>query len=218
MNNDLTQLGIILDRSGSMEDVRQVTIDSCNEYINGQKQVPGRALLRFVQFDEVDPQEVIYDGLLDSAPPLTAKTFVPRGGTPLHDAMGMFITNLGHRLRDMPERERPGRVIVVTITDGFENASREFTRQRVAECINHQRTTYNWQFIFLGASQDAVLTAAGFGIPAMAALTFNKSLAGTASSFGSTNSYTTNLRNSVDPQSMNDVSGFTQAEREEAEK
>jgi hypothetical protein len=105
-------------------------------------------------------------------PALTMETYTPSGGTALLDAMGKTIDATGRRLAAMPEHARPGKVIVVIITDGEENSSREFTYPRVNEMICHQRDVYKWEFMFIGTNQDAIASASRIGIPASSALTY----------------------------------------------
>jgi hypothetical protein len=89
----------------------------------------------------------------------------------LLDAVGRTIDELGARLAAMPEAQRPAKVIVAIFTDGFENASRVYTTERLAASIKHQQEKYNWEFLFLAANQDAIATAAQIAIPAAQAMT-----------------------------------------------
>jgi hypothetical protein len=163
MKHDLTQIAVILDRSGSMTSCEKQTIDNFNEFVNQQKAQPGEARLRLVQFD--DKYEFLYDKRLQDVEHLTDKTFVPRGMTALNDAIGRTCEELGRTLASMPDHERPGKVIVVILTDGCENNSTNYTKWRVAEIVKHQRDKYNWAFIFMGADEHAVLQAQGYNIP-----------------------------------------------------
>lgn len=166
MKQGLTEIAIVLDRSGSMADCRESTIAGFNEFVEGQKAVPGEAFLTLAQFDSVDPFELVFSHRsLSSMPKLTYETYAPRGGTPLHDAIGRMIVDLGAKLRNLSESQRPAQVIVVIMTDGYENASQEFDAPKIAKMIEHQRSAYNWQFIFLGANQDAILTGESLNIP-----------------------------------------------------
>jgi hypothetical protein len=131
-----------------------------------------------VQFD--DQYEVVYqDRDIKSADRLTEATFRPRGSTALFDAVGRTINTVGQRLAALPEESRPDKVLLVVMTDGFENASREFDAARVGEMIGHQRNVYKWEFMFIGANQDAVMSAKDIGIPASAALTYAANEEGT---------------------------------------
>ncbi len=178
MNNSLTDITVVLDRSGSMASVREDTIGGFNSFLEEQKKVPGSANLSLVQFD--DQYEALYEGRrLQDAPCLSAQTFVPRGSTALLDAIGRTIHATGTRLAALPENERPGKVLVVVMTDGEENASREFSSGQIFDMITHQREKYQWEFVFIGANQDAIATGASYGIPQSNALNFAATPAGT---------------------------------------
>ena len=96
----------------------------------------------------------------------------PRGSTALHDAMVRLIGEAGAELAALPEDQRPGTVLVAVLTDGHENSSREATGAMVKELVERQQSQWGWQFTYLGANQDAVLTAHGLGIRAEDALTY----------------------------------------------
>lgn len=166
-----TRIVIILDRSGSMQSARETTITGFNTFINKQKEVKGDASVKLVQFD--DQYEVVFDKPLADVPELTQNTFVPRGGTALLDAQGRTITELGKELAGLPESERPNKVIFVTLTDGQENSSTDYTYAKIKEMTEHQRLQYGWEFVFLGANQDAIKTAASIGILRNSALTYS---------------------------------------------
>jgi Mg-chelatase subunit ChlD len=176
---NLTQITIVLDRSGSMASVREATIAGFNEFVEGQKAVPGDANLTLIQFDTENAYEVVFDRALRDVPKLTAETYNPRGGTPLHDALGKTISELGTKLSKMPEQERPGKVVVVTMTDGLENASQNFTASQIADMIKQQHEVYKWEFLFLGANQDAILTGERLNIPRANSVTYAACAAGT---------------------------------------
>lgn len=163
MRDDLTDITVILDRSGSMESIKSDTIGGFNQFLSDQKQAPGQAKFTLVQFDDVI--EMLIGGLpIADVPPLTTRTYLPRASTALLDAIGQTIERTGERLKSWPESERPARVMMVIITDGQENASRLFNRARVNEMIRHQTDKYGWVFLFLGANMDAVTEAHSIGI------------------------------------------------------
>ncbi len=180
---DLTELTLVLDRSGSMASVKAPTIEAFNGFVQSQRAGAGAGRLSLVQFD--DQYEVLYTARpLEAAPLLNDQTYQPRGSTALLDAMGRTMVATGARLKAMAESDRPGTVMFVTLTDGLENASREYTLARINEMIAHQREQYAWQFVFLGANQDAIATAAQMGISAGQALTFAPSPGGTRACLG----------------------------------
>ena len=126
---------------------------------------------------------------LKSCPELTQNTFVPRGSTALFDAQGRTIVELGRELAALPEHERPSKVIVVTLTDGLENASKQYNLQQIGEMIKEQRDKYSWDFVFLGANQDAVATAAAMSIPLPSAMSYSTSKAGIAATMAAVSQY-----------------------------
>ena len=184
MKKNYTDISIVLDRSGSMDSVKSDTIGGFNSFLKGQKEVPGEATISLVQFDDI--YEVVYEGKrLRDAPLLTERTFVPRGTTALLDAIGRTINGTGKRLSAMTEAERPEKVIFVILTDGYENASREFKVEQINDMIRHQRDVYAWEFVFIGANQDAITSASQMGIQAANALTFAANTVGTQQAFSS---------------------------------
>jgi hypothetical protein len=181
MKEGRTRIVIILDRSGSMASVRESTVAGFNEFIRTQRAIPGDVSVKLVQFD--NEYEVVFDQPLAEAPELNQDRFVPRGSTALFDAQGRTIVALGEELAAMPEEERPAKVIVVTLTDGLENASRTYTLETVASLIKQQMEKYGWDFVFLGANQDAVQTAASMNIPMPSAMTYRSNPAATRNVF-----------------------------------
>ncbi|MBI1248027.1 VWA domain-containing protein [bacterium] len=167
MNRELTDITIVLDRSGSMEPIRDATVEGVNGFLASHRGQPGTRI-SLIQFD--DQYEPLFVALPIADTP--AIDLIPRGSTALLDAVGRSIQETGQRLAMMPEEERPGTVMFVIQTDGYENASRLWSLQRVNEAICHQREKYAWQFVFLGANQDAIATAAQMGIPGQSAMTY----------------------------------------------
>jgi hypothetical protein len=187
MRNNFTRIAIVLDRSGSMESCKESTVSGFNEFIRTQQELPGEAMVKLVQFD--DRYETVFDMNLKLCPELNQNTFVPRGSTALLDAQGRTIVELGRELAALPENERPSKVIVVTLTDGLENASKEYNLERIDELIREQRDKYNWDFVFLGANQDAIQTAAAMNIPLPSAMSYSTSKAGIAATMAAVSHY-----------------------------
>lgn len=173
MNTDLTEIWMILDRSGSMGSIHSGTVEAVNAFVKDQKKEPGEARFTLRQFDD----EVItsYDRVaLDQVTIMKLNDFEPRGTTALHDAIGQAILDLGRILEKTPEADRPGTVVFCIMTDGMENASREFSGQQVADMIQHQKSTYNWEFIFLGADIDVDKVAGDLNIAPEDRITYQK--------------------------------------------
>jgi hypothetical protein len=172
-----TDITILLDRSGSMQSCQEGTIEAINAYIIDQRKQPGKCNLSLYQFD--DRYEINYEGVpINSAVLLNKFNYQPRGCTALVAAMGLAIDNTGKRLAEMPEDERPSQVLFVTITDGYENASyhvewnRGYNKAIVKQKVDHQKDSYKWQFVYLGANQDAILVGSEYGNSSDSSLNF----------------------------------------------
>jgi hypothetical protein len=159
-----THIAVLLDRSGSMESVKDETISGYNAFIKEQKAAGDNASLSLVQFDSAGIDTLQEFSPINAVPDLSSDTFQPRGMTPLLDALGRTIENTGKSLEAIPENNRPDKIVFVVITDGQENASHKFTKPRIKEMIELQSNKYNWQFIYLGANQDAFVEAQQMGI------------------------------------------------------
>lgn len=158
-----TEIAFILDRSGSMESIRDATIAGFNDFLRDQQSAAGQTRLTLVLFDDwIETQFVSFP--IAEAIALSRDTFVPRGTTSLLDAIGETVNTLGERLAAMPEDQRPDHVCVAILTDGEENSSGRFTWKDISECISHQTQKYDWEFLFLGAGPDAIATAAKLSI------------------------------------------------------
>jgi uncharacterized protein YegL len=172
MDKQLTEIACVIDRSGSMESLCKEAIGGFNTFLDQQKAFPGKAKLTLVLFDHeylvpcdhVDIQNVR---------PLDESTYEPRGTTAMLDAIGRTIDDVGRRLATTPEAERPGKVIVTILTDGIENASKDYTQAKVSKMIAHQQEKYGWQFLFLAANQDAIANARDLSIGAQDAVNFD---------------------------------------------
>lgn len=177
MKENLTELVFILDRSGSMSALTDDTIGGFNSLIESQKAEEGEAFVTTVLFD--DKYELLHDHVnIKDVQPLTRKEYFARGMTALLDAIGRTINTIGERLAKTPEEERPSRVVIAITTDGFENASKEFTKKQIKDMIEHQQSKYSWVFMFLGANMDAVSEAESLGIRGTMARTYTNSSRG----------------------------------------
>lgn len=180
MKKNLTEMVFILDRSGSMHPLTNDTIGGFNSMIENQKNEHGEAYVTTVLFD--DDYTLLHDHVnIQDIKPITTKEYYARGCTALLDAVGKTINSVGQRLNKTSEEERPEKVIFVITTDGMENASCEFTKNKVKEMIEHQQDKYSWVFMFLGANMDAVSEASSLGINTDFARTYTASDIGTKS-------------------------------------
>ena len=182
MNKNLTEMVFILDRSGSMSHLEADTIGGYNSLLEKQKREQGEAVVTTVLFD--DKYELIHDHAdIKKVNPLTDREYFARGSTALLDAIGKTINHVGHRHKYAPDSEVPSKTMVVIITDGFENASREFSQPQIKSMIEHQKERYGWEFLFLGANIDAVNTARNYGIAPDRAVKYEADSIGTMTNF-----------------------------------
>ena len=205
-----TLIVVVLDRSGSMNGIRHDTLGGFNSFLADQKKNPtDEARLTLVQFDH--EYLVSYDNKpLADVPNLTPETYVPRGNTALLDAMGRAIVTTGEALKVMPEAERPEQVVFLCITDGQENASREYTKAKIAEMVKHQTDVYQWNFVFLGANMDAIGEGASMGVAAVNAMNFQASAQGMGVMYQAVSSNVDSYRTSRNAASLS----FTSAQRD----
>ena len=172
-----TEIAFILDRSGSMQIHTEAAIAGFNEFLRDQQQVEGKARLTLVLF--YDRVEIPIDNIpVSEVVALDTETYTTRGSTALLDAIGRTIDSFKVRLRDLPENDRPDQVIFAIFTDGHENSSRRFTWQDIAGKIRRRQEKQGWEFLFLGANQDAIATAAQMNIHAHNAATASYSTEG----------------------------------------
>lgn len=200
MNQNLTEMVLILDMSGSMSPLTSDTIGGYNTLINQQKNEPGRAKVTTVLFD--NRYIMLHDNVdIQEVSEMTTKEYMPCGMTAMLDAIGRTINSVGQRLANMPEEERPAKVIFTIITDGYENASKEFTYPKIKEMIEHQRNKYNWIFTFIGANIDTAEVGNNLGIDAKLSKTYTASKEGTTSVFAAT-SKAVSFARGISPQSV----------------
>lgn len=192
MKKGLTEIVIVLDRSGSMASTASDAEGGLREFINTQRKVEGEAYITFYRFD--NEIERVFDERPIRLVEDRDLRLSPRGSTALLDAMGRAIHEVGDRLARRAEWSRPEKVYIVVITDGYENASREFTAQRINELITQQRDKYSWEFVFIGANQDAITSAAAIGIAPQYSLTFNQSHKGYLNTYAALSSNITRGR------------------------
>ncbi|PLT29777.1 vWA domain-containing protein [Peribacillus deserti] len=181
MNQNLTEIVFLLDRSGSMAGLESETINGFNSLIEKQRRLEGEINVTAVLFD--DHYEMLWNGISANDTKLTTKEYYVRGCTALLDAVGKTILDVGSRLSKTKEEQRPGKIIFVITTDGMENASSEFTYEIVKELIKHQQEKYSWEFIFLGANMDAAKEADTLGIGMDHAYNFEASSPGVESMY-----------------------------------
>lgn len=165
MKRNFSEIVCIIDRSGSMNTIRDDAIGGFNVFLEDQKKEPGEASLTRVIFD--DEITTIDENVpLADVEPFTRETFVPRNTTALLDAVGSTIDSISKRLENTPKDKVPEKVIFAILTDGAENASRKYSRKQVFDMITEKKKNERWEFIFLAANQDAISAGMSIGMSA----------------------------------------------------
>ena len=163
MENKVTELVFILDKSGSMWGMEEDTIGGFNAMIEKQKQQEGKVLVSTVLFSNT--QEVLHDRKnLDEIAPLTENDYKVGGSTALLDAIGLAIRHIGNIHKYARKEDVPNKTMFIITTDGMENASRRYLSDKVKSMIKNQEEKYGWEFVFLASNIDAVETARFIGI------------------------------------------------------
>ena len=183
MTTNLTELVFILDRSGSMGGLESDTIGGFNSMLAKQQAVPGECRITTILFD--NEYETLHDRIdIKAVSAITNHEYFVRGNTALLDAIGKTINKIGSVQKNTAEDFRAEKVLFVITTDGMENASREFNYEKIKSMIEHQKSKYGWEFIFLGANIDAVEVAGRFGVAENRAQSFHNDSAGIALNYG----------------------------------
>lgn len=182
MKKGLTEIVFILDRSGSMSGLESDTIGGYNSMLAKQKKEEGEALISTVLFD--DKTEVLHDRKpLKDINPITDKEYFVRGCTALLDAVGGAIHHVGNIHKYARPEDVPEKTLFIITTDGMENASKQYSYDKVKKMVERQKKKYHWEFIFLGANMDAVEVAGRFGVSANRAVRYECDSEGTALNF-----------------------------------
>ena len=178
MKNNITELVFILDRSGSMSGLEGDTIGGFNSLIEKQRCQEGECFVSVVLFD--NESEVLYDRVkLADVRKMTRDDYTVRGCTALIDAIGGAIHHIGNIHKYARREDVPEHTMFVIMTDGMENASHRYISDRVKQMIEHEKTEYGWEFLFIGANIDAVKTAGRFGIGSNRAVNYHADSRGT---------------------------------------
>jgi len=188
-----TELVFILDKSGSMAGLEADTIGGYNSMLKKQKKAEGEAFVTTVLFNH--HYELLHDRInVKGISPITEKDYEVSGTTALLDSIGFTIQKINNVQKHTSKNERAEKVLFVITTDGMENASREFTADKIKKMVQYQKEKYGWEFMFLGANIDAVSTAAQFGIDEDYAVDYHSDEQGTQLNYQMVSEAVTNLR------------------------
>lgn len=196
MKKELTEIVFVLDRSGSMCGLESDTIGGFNSYITKQQKEEGDANVTTVLFD--DCIELLHDRTnIKDIKPLTEKQYYVRGCTALLDAVGYSVTRMIDTQNKLPDALKADKVVFIISTDGYENASHEYTYSSIKKLIEKQKNKHNWEFIFMGANIDAVSETEKLGIHSSRAVKYYHDEEGVKETYEAAAIFTSNLRNNI---------------------
>ena len=168
----MTEIIFILDRSGSMAGLEADTIGGFNSMMKKQANEPGDALVSTLLFN--NELEVIHNRVnIKDVPKLTSKEYCVGGSTALLDAVGSAIKHIAKIHKYAHKEDVPKKTLFIITTDGMENFSRRFSYKDVRKLVEHEKSKYGWEFIFLGANIDAAAEASRYGIDSSMAVNYN---------------------------------------------
>ena len=193
MNKDLTELVFVIDKSGSMGGLESDTIGGFNAMLEEQRKAPGKCMLTTLLFDT--GCTLLHERIdILGISPMSASDYRAGGGTALLDAIGTAISRIDNVQAHTAEPFRAGKVMFVIITDGYENASREYSLQQIKALIEERQAEHGWEFIYLGANIDAVQAAGSIGIRAGNAAEYLSDPEGTRLNYSAMSEAVTNYR------------------------
>ncbi len=156
-----TIVNLILDESGSMLDIKDSTISAINEYVKSLRKQKGLFYFTLTTFNSDGIKTPYLNVPIIDVKPLGDKDYAPTSLTPLYDAVGETVIKVENQLKDSKEKTA---VLVVIVTDGFENYSKEFNQTRIHNLIERLKKEKDWTFVFLGANQDSWAVGQSLGI------------------------------------------------------
>ncbi len=208
MKKGLTELVFILDKSGSMSGLEADTIGGYNSMLSKQQAEEGECRITTLLFN--NSFHLLHDRIdLKAVGPITENEYRVGGSTALLDAIGLTVDKIGNAQKNTAEDYRAEKVLVVIITDGEENSSREYSSDKVKMMIERQKNRFGWEFIFLGANIDSVETAGRFGIGRNRAVDYVPDKQGVNLNYSTLNSTVAEYRKTgvLDEQRLNEIRG-----------
>ena len=192
MKENLTELMVILDASGSMFHLIKDTIGGYNALIEEQRKLEGDINVSLITFD-TSVKDIYVSKDIKEIDSLTGEEYVIGGMTALYDAIGIAINKLENKIESMNAEDRPENVMVVITTDGEENSSKEFNKDTIKELISKKEKD-GWEILFIGANIDSFGEAKGLGISGVNASNYIADSQGTKAMYRSVSRAVSSLR------------------------
>jgi uncharacterized protein YegL len=191
----LTEIVTIIDKSGSMSSLKSKTIEGFNEFLTEQKSIKGEANFSLVLFSSHGKEKIVFDSIdIQDTTNLTEENYQPNGTTALYDAIGKTIKAMKKRIKNLDDNERPDRVLFVILTDGQENDSKIFNKEKVFKLIKKMEKKNNWSFIYLGSNQDAFAEGSKMGVNTSKTLNYSADVNGMNFAYTNITNYTKQYR------------------------
>lgn len=190
MKLNYTHIAILLDRSGSMGSIAKDMEGGLKAFLDEQKNIPGELTISLTRFDHEYTPVFVRKPISE----IGEINIDPRGMTALIDSACFMIKDVGTDLDSLSEDQKPEKVLFIIITDGEENASTKYTNSDLKELITQQESLYNWNFVFIGANQDAFANGSRMGICASSSLNYDASTLGVKAMYRSVTDATTRYR------------------------
>lgn len=195
MKKNSTFIVMLVDKSGSMSLIKQGAIDGFNNFIKAQLEIKEKASATVCLFDSAYTY-IVDNQPLEDVTLLDRYNYTPAGATALNDALGSTINKVSQQIVSMPEKKRPSKVIVCVISDGEENASKEFSQAQIKSLIEYRKDQFKWDFVFIGANQDIARTREAYSFDVKATFAFDATLKGVQEGYTKLSSYVTTVRSS----------------------
>lgn len=211
MKANYTHLVLLIDRSGSMQSIKDDMEGGIKTFLDKQKLETGTCTVTAAQFD--DKYKILYKRV--PIQDINEIRINPRGMTALVDSMARLIREVGKDLDSISEDEKPDRVLFITVTDGGENASVEFKNSDLQKIIKEQEEKYAWNFTYIGANQDSFSTSSQLGVKGSNTMNYQTNSLGIDKMWNKVSNATSRYRNIVNHSVTSDSFGFTKDEQED---
>lgn len=194
-DNKLTEIVAVIDKSGSMKSLQSATIEGFNEFLDDQKKLKDKAVFSLILFSSPGREDIVFNSVdINEVDELNYDNYTPKGTTALYDAIGKSIKAMKNRIKKLDKNERPSRVVFLIITDGEENSSRIYDRDKVFKMISKREEKDGWNFVYIGANQDSFAEGRKIGIKGTRTMNYKASTSGVMRAYSGMSDYVASFR------------------------